>query len=178
MPKKWAVLVVHGVGDTGPGVTVDTFLSSLTPERPRLRPDGRVEVHLLPDTQPPQKPLASNITTSLSVTFPMHVRRAVILPPSGGPDGSPEEAVFAEVYWADLSTLRQGTIYLILGLLSSVFSLRYLAGHATRGPRLEMAREAGSFLGTLASFYPPSHRRSALRPHRRTQRLAGVRHGR
>jgi hypothetical protein len=134
MPKKWAVLVVHGVGDTGPGVTVDTFLSSLTPERPRLRPDGRVEVHLLPDTQPPQKPLASNITTSLSVTFPMHVRRAVILPPSGGPDGSPEEAVFAEVYWADLSTLRQGTIYLILGLLSSVFSLRYLADQAAVMP--------------------------------------------
>ena len=134
MPKKWAVLVVHGVGDTSPGVTVDTFLSSLKSERPRLRPDGRVEVHQLPDTQPPQRPLDPNTTNSVNATFPMHVRRAAILPQVGGPDGGPEEAVFAEVYWADLSTLRQGTIYLILGLLSSVFSLRYLADQAAVMP--------------------------------------------
>jgi hypothetical protein len=97
MPKKWAVIVVHRVGDTGPGVTVDTFLSSLTSERPRLRPDGRFEVHLLPDTQPPHGPLAPYITNSLNATFPMHVRRAAILPPAGGPVGGPEEAVFAAV---------------------------------------------------------------------------------
>jgi hypothetical protein len=151
MADRWAVVVVHGVGDTGPGVTVDTFLSSLTPQRPRLSPDGKVEVHLLPDMQPPGKPPAPGTTNALNATFPMHVRRAAILAPSTGPVGGPVEAVFAEVFWADLSTLREGTIYLILGLLSTIFSLRYLADQAAVMPPEDPAAKWPEKLARLAA---------------------------
>ena len=70
MPSKWAVLVVHGVGDTGPGITVDTFTASLAVKRPRLHLDGRVEVHWLPDSLPEQPQTAPDVPI-----FPAHFRR-------------------------------------------------------------------------------------------------------
>jgi hypothetical protein len=138
MPAKWAVLVVHGVGDTGPGVTVDCLVNVLAANRSRLQPDGRVEIHQLPDMTP-QVPVPSN---GLAF-FPVHIRRAKILPRPGAPACDPTEAVFAEVYWADLSTIREGTIELILSLLSTIFFLRFISDQAAVMPDQPATRSAG-----------------------------------
>jgi hypothetical protein len=125
MPQ-WAVLVVHGVGDTGPGVTVDNFLATLRVAQPRVRPDGQVEVHMLPEAPPPGAAAGTEVPL-----FPVHVRRALI---AGAGVGPPNRAVFGEVYWADLSTIREGTLYLLLSLVSTIFSLRYVADQAAVMP--------------------------------------------
>jgi hypothetical protein len=137
MPSKWAVLVVHGVGDTGQGVTVDSLVAALALRRPRLQPDGRVEIYQLADKPPDQPQHAPDVTF-----FPAHVRRAQILPGAGAPAGEPEEAVFAEVYWADLSTVREGTLQLILSLLSTIFLLRFISDQAAVMPDQPTTRSA------------------------------------
>lgn len=130
MPAKWAVLVVHGVGDTGPGVTVDNFIATIDPKRDRLKPDGQVEVHRFPDSN---TPAGSPAPLDLKL-FPIHLRRATVCPGPGSPPDEPREAIFAEVYWADLSSIREGKLNLLLGLFSTVFSLRYLADQAAIMP--------------------------------------------
>jgi hypothetical protein len=133
MTKKWAVLVVHGVGDTEPGATVDRFLGTLTAGGRRLHPDGGVEIRHFPDLPPGQPKAADDVAL-----FPAHIRRAAIVPRSGGPAApavdEPREAVFAEVYWADLSRVREGTVPRLLGLLSTDFSLRYITDQAAVMP--------------------------------------------
>lgn len=126
--SNWAVLVVHGVGDTRPGATVDGLVASLSAVRPGLKPDGQVEVHWLPDRNPagPPRPDAP--------PFPLHVRRADVAPGGAGEAG-PDRAVFAEVFWGDLSTIREGALYLLLSLMSTIFSLRFVADQAALMPR-------------------------------------------
>ena len=69
---KWGVLVVHVAGDTGPGVTVDTFLASLAAaDSPRFRVDWSAEVRRLPDVAEPEPP------ARLIDTFPAHFFLAV-----------------------------------------------------------------------------------------------------
>jgi hypothetical protein len=130
--SKWAVMVVHGVGDTGPGVTVDGFLGALRGARPNLKPDGKVEVHMLRD-DPPPRPRSRPPDDAVTRLFPVHVRRARI---ESAPAGGPGQAVFAEVYWADLSTIREGTVHLLLGLVATIFSLRYIADQAAVMPEV------------------------------------------
>ena len=45
----WAVVVIHGVGETEPGLTVDSFLGALGVARPNLKLDGMVEFHSFQD---------------------------------------------------------------------------------------------------------------------------------
>ncbi|HEX4613243.1 MAG TPA: hypothetical protein VH092_33965 [Urbifossiella sp.] len=116
--SKWAVLVVHGVGDTGPGITVDNFLWSLVEYGAALRPDGARRVLWYPDRPPGNAPAGEP-----PELFPVHVRRAAI-PGAAAP--APTEAVLAEVYWADLSRIRDGTLHLLLGLVSMIFLLRFI----------------------------------------------------
>ena len=84
--RKWAVLVVHGVGDTGPGVTVDNFVSALAANNEGLHPDGRVEVHWLRDPPPPlskNAPVSAKRCSRLrdrqgEPLFPVHIRRVKV----------------------------------------------------------------------------------------------------
>jgi hypothetical protein len=104
MASKWAVLVVHGVGETGPGATVDAFVPSLAAARPEaVDPDGDVEILWLrpdaiprpPNAPPPPPPFPPQETPpEPNPVFPVHVRRARL----AGGDGGPDQAIFAEVY--------------------------------------------------------------------------------
>ena len=141
--EKWAVLVVHGVGNTRPGATVDALVSSLAATNPNVRPDGNIEVLQLPDkdvrwlienhenypTHRQRTPAKARDrllrAPRMLTTFPMHFRRAALKVNHG-----PREAIFAEVYWADLSKIREGTLSLILSLLGTVFSLRHIMEQA------------------------------------------------
>jgi len=160
-PKKkkiWAVLVVHGVGDTRPGATVDELVSSLSASNERVIPDGNIEVHQLPDVElgltdrtpwEARRSRATRTVTPLS-TFPMHVRRAAVTAVEG--DDRPVDAVFAEVYWADLSTIREGTLHLLLSLFASVFSLRHIAEQAVDNLTWKPARWLRTMVFTSASW--------------------------
>ena len=106
MASKWAVLVIHGVGDSKPGVTVDAFVPTLAAARPgHLCPDGRVEfagfapTAAHPEAGPPQQARLQKVEL-----FPVHIRCAAVTAGAG----SPSEAVFAEVYSADLSGSGRG----------------------------------------------------------------------
>jgi hypothetical protein len=121
---KWGVLVVHGVGDTGEGVTVGTFLWSLVNSGAGLIPDGVRRVRWFPQ---PAAGGSSTAPTPPSVgsqpsLFPVHLRYAKLTAPAG----AVTEAVFAEVYWADLSRVREGTLPLLYGIVSSIFFLRFI----------------------------------------------------
>src|SRR4051794_35924274 len=107
--SKWAVLVVHGVGDTRPGVTGDIFMWSLVAHGAILQPDGFRLVRWLPEqtgTSAPEKGNDQSGEESLRGVklFPLHERLADITDATGD---QPKQAVFAEVYWADLSRIRE-----------------------------------------------------------------------
>src|SRR5262249_28990348 len=140
--SRWAVVVVHGVGDTGPGVTVDTLLPCLMALNDSLRPDGAPEVRWLPEPRPPASAaplpnLPQPATPPLPPEdlpinlFPVHVRHARATAPLAG---KPAEATFAEVYWADLARVGEGAFTLMLRLLSAVFLLRFIPDWAARQP--------------------------------------------
>jgi hypothetical protein len=90
----WGVVVVHGVGETQPGATVNAFvptLLGLEEYKDKMTAAEPQEVELVVD--PSDRP-------SEDVRFPMHLRRVLIRQPR---DGTPRQAVFAEVFWADLA---------------------------------------------------------------------------
>ena len=81
-------------------------------------------------------------------TFPnVHVHRQALHAPDG-----PTQAIFAEVYWADLSTIREGTLSLILSLLATVFSLRHIAEQAVDNIDWHPARVLRTIVFTSASW--------------------------
>ncbi len=134
MTKKWAILAVHGVGETGPGSTVDSLVSSLAVNRPNLKFDGVVEIRAAEDMRAPDEETKPELPT-----FPVHIRRAKIL--TDDPN-APQEAVFAEVYWADLSNTRDGAVGLFWGFMQTVFSLRFFTDQAAIMPVPTTPREA------------------------------------
>ena len=93
-------------------------------------PDGRVEIHRLPDSQPLDD--HDQLETPF---FKTHVRRARILPPHGANPNAipniPTEAVFAEVHWADLSAIREGVLNLLFKVFAAIFSIRFFAAQGT-----------------------------------------------
>lgn len=113
----WAVLVVHGVGDTGPGITVDALLPTLATVNLNLLPDGIQEVRWLSEPG----------ATDLLKPFPVHVRRATVGTPR---EDDPHTATFAEVYWADLSRIRATIVDLLFALVSLVFLIRFVTDQA------------------------------------------------
>jgi hypothetical protein len=130
-PRRWGVLVIHGVGGTEPGVTVDAFVPPLLEVMPTLRPDAAYGPTVLrladaPLPRPGAAPPGATIDT-----FPVHVRQGHAQPPAG-PD--PEPVTFAEVHWSDLSAVGEGRVALIVGMVQTVFSLNHLADQAARQP--------------------------------------------
>jgi hypothetical protein len=128
----WAVVFVHGVGDTGPGKTLDAVLPTLRQiNRGGLTEIAQPETRLLPEPPPglppptPVPPPTPQDTSKVEMTsrFPAHVRRFSVNRPRAG---DPAQAAFAEVYWADLSTAGEGALRLLLRLFTAIFDLRFI----------------------------------------------------
>ena len=139
------MIVVHGVGITKPGDTVYSFLSTIRAldAAPHgvgadvLRVGEPPEVSLLPclPAKPPD-PTAQPIPTNPETEnrFPVHARRVTVDDPA---TGRKQAALFAEVFWADLSGANKGfwdwggVSQIILRLFTHLFQFRYLADMAT-----------------------------------------------
>lgn len=142
----WGVIVVHGVGHTGPGVTLEAILPTLRDtNRSGLTEIAQPETRLLPEPTPglpPKRPVPPQTpqhtsTVPLGQRFPVHVRRFRI-EKSGA--GDPTQAAVAEVFWADLSTAGEGTLRLLLRLFTVIFDLRFIPYVAAACPHLYVAR--------------------------------------
>src|ERR1044071_5613755 len=133
----WAVLVVHGVGLSRPGQTPERFLSGLlTLSGSRLEEIGPPEVLMLDKAQETLPPHAHAEHTSdpkipLRDRFPMHRRRTRIENPRAG---MPGKAVFAEVFWSDISSTHNQALSILLRLLTIIFQLRFVVDRAATPP--------------------------------------------
>jgi hypothetical protein len=155
--STWAVVFVHGVGDTGPGKTVEAILPALRRTNSRLSEIAQPETLLLPEPTPglpPEIPVAPPApqTTSevpLANRFPVHVRSFAVSNP--GP-GEPARATFAEVFWADLSTAGEGTLRLLLRLITAIFDLRFIPYVAAQCGNVYAARVLRLLLYTISTL--------------------------
>jgi hypothetical protein len=134
----WAVLVVHGVGFTRPGQTLDSFMSGLeSTNGSRLRETGPPSVLMLdksPEEIPPHKyedRPADLPRVSLPERFPMHLRQIRIDTPH---NGTPKKALFAEVFWSDISITRNHAVSILLRLVTIIFQLRFVVDRAATMP--------------------------------------------
>src|SRR5438132_6306590 len=113
----WGVILIHGVGDTGPGVTLDAILPTLRETNSGLIEIAQPEARLLPEPIPglpprqPAPPVTPETTSTIPVDgrFPVHLRQFRVDKPRAG---DPGVAAFAEVFWADLSAAGAGTLRL------------------------------------------------------------------
>jgi hypothetical protein len=131
----WAVIAVHGVGITSPGLTVEQLIATINKATPPpLVPFDPPEQRLLNPDEPPGN------ANPLQSRFPMHVRSATI---SGALNGSPKLAVFTEVFWADIRASSKGYwdvggwSQIIVQVFTILFQLRYIAHQAATFPRLK-----------------------------------------
>jgi hypothetical protein len=153
----WAVVFVHGVGDTGPGKTLEAILPTLLRTNPDLTEIAQPETLLLPELTPglpPKKPVPSpapQATSAIPLTkrFPAHMRRFAVHNP--GP-GKPTHATFAEVFWADLSTAGEGTLRFLLRLFTVIFDLRFIPYVAARCESVYTARWLRLVLYAISSL--------------------------
>ena len=133
----WAVLVVHGVGFTRPGQTLESFISGLRTSRSNgLDEIGPPEVLMLdkaPETLQPHahEEHASDPKISLRDRFPMHQRWIRMTNPR---EDTPSKAVFAEVFWSDISSTRNHALSILLQLLTMIFQLRFVVDRAATMP--------------------------------------------
>jgi hypothetical protein len=139
---------------------VDAFVPALEAARGgTLVPDARVEIRRLrPDGyQVPGGP-PEMVGPQADVVFPVHIRTASIK--AGGNPPGPDRALFAEVYWADLSRIREGLLNSILALLSTIFLIRFITDQAAVMPRQPEAgpanRARGSARWLRAALYGSS----------------------
>ena len=118
--ERWVVILVHGVGETEPADMIDSVAPVVTAVQDRRgNPPKTYEEVQLPDEG--------------DQTFPVFMRRDQV---------NAAQVLFAEVFWADLSRIRQGTMALLAGLYHLVFSVRYIAdqGSAQPGPLAAILR--------------------------------------
>lgn len=113
------IVAVHGIGEQKAGQTVDEIVGAATTQH------GEKDDHFVPVTVDRDViKLAEERFTKESGKanlFDVHVRR--VRPASGGE----QQAVFAEVFWADKSPAPQGAFRTIFDLLKVVLGLGYLA---------------------------------------------------
>ena len=128
----WAVIVVHGVGPTKPGDTVDDFCSTINDE---------VRIAPLRSTEYLSKKGGSEgaVRRRERDFFPVSMRRSV--------DG---RGLLAELYWADLSKASGTTLGSIASYLTIVFHMRYLIDVAAT----YYADEDGASLWSPTSWLP------------------------
>lgn len=166
----WGVVVVHGVGITRPGDTVYNFLSTIqTMDKARHGPGSNVlevtappEVALLKcvDPDPPDPTLRPPVTNpDTEDRFPVHTRQVTVTDPA---TGQKQKAVFAEVFWADVSGANRGfwdwggASQIVLRLLTLLFQFRYLADMATthHGLRSAYCHRLFIYLVSLLLCFP------------------------
>ena len=106
------MILVHGVGETEPADMIDAVAPVVTAvQDPTRTPSDANEEVQLPDEG--------------GQTFPVFMRRDQV---------NAAQVLFAEVFWADLSRIRQGTLALLVGLYHLVFSVRYIADQGSAQP--------------------------------------------
>lgn len=110
--ERQIVLVVHGLGDQQPGATVEEFVRERARRSAADLTERRV-LHLLEET--------SQEGSYTEKPFPSHVWRL---------RKDEKEALFAEVFWADISPLPGGIRGALVGLVQLIFGLHHVAGHA------------------------------------------------
>jgi hypothetical protein len=133
--KNWAVVKVHGVGDTRPGHTLRAVTKALTDVNPELKLNPHEEYVELKEndrittaardfgqaTTPPvgtssrRKETRSKREPKL---FPAFMQRA---------HSGTDSALFAEVYWADLTRVGVDTHNFLMALVGFVYGLRDIA---------------------------------------------------
>jgi len=153
----WAVLLVHGVGDTGPGRTLEAVLPTLRETNHGLVESDQPETVMLPEPRPrlphqnPVPPQPPDRTSDVPIRerFPVHVRRFSV---TNGRSGDPARATFAEVFWADLSTAGEGTLRLLLRIFTAIFDLRYIPYVAAACEKPYLARWLRLVLYLLSSL--------------------------
>jgi hypothetical protein len=145
-PSVWGVVVIHGVGATAPGDTLQAFVPSYLQEYkkqtgPVLDDNVPFEMRLLPQPDSAFPPAPTGPTAPNAAPrkvpkdcFPMHIRR-VDLPAGSAAD----RVMFAEVYWADLSAAGKGLWQLMIRVFTVIFGVSYLAD------------QAATFVGLLSS---------------------------
>jgi hypothetical protein len=144
--KKKLVLVVHGVGEQAAGDTLDSFVGAAT-----NNVDGSTESELvyLREHHQNENPRALD-------TFPCHTRHV-------RENGSGDETLFSEVYWADLSQGPTGAFSTILEFIKTILGLGYLIRanvrevheneeHWAEEVDLDAAAEDAQSLPTAAQF--------------------------
>jgi hypothetical protein len=106
---RWAIVVIHGIGDTEPGHTVDALTWTLDAASTGFEAWGETGVLQLPDP-------AQSDPAGLLETFPVHMRR-------GRMHGV--ETILVESYWADLSRIRGSRLATALGLFRVILNLHH-----------------------------------------------------
>ena len=113
-PEKWAVLLIHGVGDTTPGDLLTAVGGAMLAAKPGLvLPAGHV-VLTLPDGP-----------TGVQLTFPVHTQT--------GTRGT-RVVDLAEVHWADLTRAGLDTHQFVASVIRFVFGIRHLVRQAALIP--------------------------------------------
>lgn len=141
--ETWGVVLVHGVGDTAPGASLEAFLKNLLGERKTLKEDGPARQWLLAEPpprlprptelQPP--PYSDETLDETASRFPSHVRTFANSAP-----GQPERVAFAEVFWADLSRAGTSRLEVLRRVIGLIFDLRHVSDVAGAYPGLKPAR--------------------------------------
>ena len=112
MAERWAVILVHGVGNSKPSDMIDAVAPVVSAvQDPAHKPADHYELVRLPDEG--------------DARFPVYMRRDHI-------NGAAVR--FAEVFWADLSRIRHGTLALFVGAFHLIFGIRYIADQGSAQP--------------------------------------------
>ncbi|MGO8898085.1 MAG: hypothetical protein ACLQU5_07015 [Isosphaeraceae bacterium] len=113
--QRWSIVVVHGVGDTDPGHTIDAVAGPMMQVNPCLSFDNcKLVFDVGEQTQDGKK-----------ADFPVFLRR--------GRAGNENVSLF-ECYWADLTRVGTGTPQFLVELFRVVYGIRHLAIQATSVP--------------------------------------------
>ncbi len=110
--ERWAVILVHGVGDTEPSDMIDSVAPIVAAvQDPTRKPSDEYELVRLADEG--------------AKTFPVFMRRDRV---------QAARVLYAEVFWADLSRIREGTAALFIGVFHLVFGVRHIAEQGSAQP--------------------------------------------
>lgn len=137
------ILTVHGIGEQIPGETVDQVVGAATtwldgnPEPPIEVQRGMIE---LAETTFDGTPRSAKL-------FPVNLRKVT------KPSAPQDEAMFAEVFWADRSPAPKGAIKTALDLIWVVLALGYLAmdNAEQTHSRADVASDQANGRNTLAA---------------------------
>ncbi len=115
------IVTVHGIGEQKPGETVDAVVGAATTQFGKDDPNYEPVVVERDVIELVEKRF--NAKDRKAALFPVHLRR--VRPAK--PETPEKQAVFAEVYWADLSPAPKGPFWTMFDLLKVILGLGYIA---------------------------------------------------